>query len=187
MTRINSSSSVVSLAILIFVSSGLPLAAQQREDFQPRNVISANPFGIMLGFFNAEYERVTSRTSTIGFGGSTIEVEVCCDEMESDFSVETQRYVNLDVFWRFYPGSNRTRTYRAPVGWAFGVKAGITGVEGETYFGYGFDLNRSWVLGPNDNFYVGLGMGLKRLVGAPQDVDLALIPTIRIANVGFIF
>jgi hypothetical protein len=187
MTRINSSSSVVSLAILIFVSSGLPLAAQQREDFQPRNVISANPFGIMLGFFNAEYERVISRTSTIGFGGSTIEVEVCCDEMESDFSVEAQRYVNLDVFWRFYPGSNRTRTYRAPVGWAFGVKAGITGVEGETYFGYGFDLNRSWVLGPNDNFYVGLGMGLKRLVGAPQDVDLALIPTIRIANVGFIF
>jgi hypothetical protein len=107
--------------------------------------------------------------------------------MESDFSVETQRYVNLDVFWRFYPGSNRTRTYRAPVGWAFGVKAGITGVEGETYFGYGFDLNRSWVLGPNDNFYVGLGIGLKRLVGASQDVDLTLIPTIRLANVGFIF
>ena len=179
MIRINSSGSVVSLAILIFVSSGLPLAAQQREDFQPRNVISANPFGLMLGLFNAEYERVISRTSTIGFGGSTIEVEECCGE--------TQRYVNLDVFWRFYPGSNRTRTYRAPVGWAFGMKAGITGVEGETYFGYGFDLNRSWVLGPNDNFYVGLGFGLKRLVGAPQDVDLTFVPTIRIANIGFIF
>ena len=67
------------------------------------------------------------------------------------------------------------------------MKAGITGVEGETYFGYGFDLNRSWVLGPNDNFYVGLGIGLKRLVGASQDVDLTLIPTIRLANVGFIF
>ena len=187
MIRINSSSSVVSLAILIFVSSGLPLAAQQREDFQPRNVISANPFGIMLGFFNAEYERVISRTSTIGFGGSTIESDSCCDEMESDFPKETQRYVNFDVFWRFYPGSDRTRMYRAPVGWAFGMKAGITAVGGGTYFGYGFDLNRSWVLGPNDDFYVGLGFGLKRLVGDTQDVDLTLIPTLRLANIGFIF
>jgi hypothetical protein len=187
MVRINSSSFVVSLAILIFVSSGLPLAAQQREDFQPRNVISANPFGIVFGLFNLEYERVISRTSTIGLGGSTIEVDVCCDEMEDDFPDETQRYVNFDVFWRFYPGSNQTRTYKAPVGWAFGMKAGITAVDGETYFGYGFDLNRSWVLGPNDDFYVGLGFGLKRLVGASPDVGMTLIPTIRIANVGFIF
>jgi hypothetical protein len=149
----------------------------------------------MLGLFNAEYERVISRTSTIGFGGSTLETEVCCDvdewhdgsTMEGHSSVETQRYINLDVFWRFYPGSNRTRTYRAPVGWAFGVKAGITGVEGETYLGYGFDLNRSWVLGPNDNFYVGLGFGLKRLVGGSPDVSLRFIPTIRVANIGFIF
>jgi len=112
---------------------------------------------------------------------------VCCDEMEDDFPDETQRYVNFDVFWRFYPGSNQTRTYKAPVGWAFGMKAGITAVDGETYFGYGFDLNRSWVLGPNDDFYVGLGFGLKRLVGASPDVGMTLIPTIRIANIGFMF
>ena len=180
----NSSSFVVSLAILILGLSGLPLAAQQREDVQPRNVISANPFGLLLEVFNAEYERVISPTSTIGFGGSTMKTETTDWDIDE---VETHQYVNFDVFWRFYPGSNRTRTYRAPVGWAFGVKAGITGVEGETYLGYGFDLNRSWVLGPNDNFYVGLGIGLKRLVGASQDVDLTLIPTIRIANVGFIF
>ena len=63
MVKVNSSSSVVALAILIFGLSGLPLAAQQREEFQPRNVISANPFGILLDLFNAEYERVISRTS----------------------------------------------------------------------------------------------------------------------------
>ena len=188
MSRINSSSFVVSLAILIFVSSGLPLAAQQREDFQPRNVISANPFGIVFGLFNLEYERVISRTSTIGLGGSTgdfsdIDDHACCEDLED----ETQRYVNFDVFWRFYPGSNRTRTYKAPVGWAFGVKAGITAANGETYFGYGFDLNRSWVLGPNDDLYVGLGFGLKRLVGGSPDVSLRFIPTIRVANIGFIF
>ena len=188
MVKVNPSSSVVALAILIFGLSGLPLTAQQREEFQPRNVISANPFGLLFELFNAEYERVISRTSTIGFGGSTIANEretYGADEPES--RVETHRYVNFDVFWRFYPGSNRTRTYNAPVGWAFGAKMGITAVDGGTYFGYGFDANRSFVLGPDDNFYVGLGFGLKRLIGAPQDELFEFIPTIRIANVGFIF
>ena len=205
MVKMNSSSFVVSLAILIFGLSGLPLTAQQREDFQPRNVISANPFGLLFELFNAEYERVISRTSTIGFGGSTIVNErdiyddppiIGTDQYgspiydwanEPEPRVETHRYVNFDVFWRFYPGSNRTRTYNAPVGWAFGAKMGITAVDGGTYFGYGFDLNRSFVLGPDDNFYVGLGFGLKRLIGAPQDELFEFIPTIRIANVGFIF
>jgi len=205
MVKMNSSSFVVALAILIFGLSGLPLTAQQREEFQPRNVISANPFGILFELFNAEYERVISRTSTIGFGGSTIKNETDIydeppvtgtDEYGEPIydwanapepRVETHRYVNFDVFWRFYPGSNRTRTYNAPVGWAFGMKVGLTAVDDGTYFGYGFDLNRSFVLGPDDNFYVGLGFGLKRLIGAPQDDLFELIPTIRIANVGFIF
>jgi len=183
MVTIKSSSFVVSLAILILGLSGLPLTAQQREDFQPRNVISANPFGLLLNIFNAEYERVISPTSTIGFGGSTIKA----DHDDLDLG-RTDQYVNFDVFWRFYPGSNRTRIYTAPVGWAFGAKIGIAAVNSATYFGYGFDLNRSFVLGPDDNFYVGLGFGLKRLVGAPHDQSgLPLIPTIRIVNVGFIF
>ena len=67
------------------------------------------------------------------------------------------------------------------------MKAGITTVDSGTYFGYGFDLNKSWVLGPDDNFYVGLGFGLKRLAGADGEDYETLIPTIRIANVGFIF
>ena len=207
MVKMNSSSFVVSLAILIFGLSGLPLAAQQREEFQPRNVISANPFLILVDRFNAEYERVISPTTTIGFGGSTFKDEIYQDppiigtdeygypiyDWDTEPRYETHQYVNFDVFWRFYPGSNRTRTYNAPVGWAFGAKMGITAVDGGTYFGYGFDLNRSFVLGPDDNFYVGLGFGLKRLLGAPQDeageptLGVSLIPTLRIANVGFIF
>ncbi len=205
MHRMNPSGFVLSLVILIFGLSGLPLTAQQREEFQPRNVISANPFGIILDLFNAEYERVISPTATIGFGGSTMKRDnylweeppiigtddqgypiygYCGDECET---IESFQYVNFDVFWRFYPGSNRTRTYNAPIGWAFGVKMGITTVDSGTYFGYGFDLNKSWVLGPDDNFYVGLGFGLKRLAGADGETYETLIPTFRIANVGFIF
>ena len=212
MVKVNSSSSVVALAILILGLSGLPLTAQQSEEFQPRNVISANPIGLLINTFNGEFERVISPTSTIGFGGSTSSYEnqtySDAGEQNSQPIWEDIQYVNFDVFYRFYPGSNRTRTYRAPIGWAFGIKAGVTSVDGAgvgdgTYIGYGFDVNRSWVLGPNDNFYIGLGFGLKRLVGVPKvDTDWGresvlagkipwiggdLYSTIRVINVGFVF
>lgn len=57
-----------------------------------------------------------------------------------------------------------------------------------TFFGAGFDLNRSWVLGKNDNFYVGVGLGLKRMyVSADATFDLKYIPTFRIINVAMVF
>ncbi len=216
MVKMTSSSFVVSLAIVIFGLSGLPLTAQQREDFQPRNVISANPIGLLFNTFNGEFERVISPTSTIGFGGSTssYENETYIGEdvdgvaSESVYEYADIQYVNFDVFYRYYPGSSRTRTYKAPIGWAFGIKAGVTSVDGAgvgdgTYMGYGFDFNRSWVMGPNDNFYAGLGFGLKRLVGVPRvntewGRESALsgkVPwiggdhytTVRFINIGFIF
>ena len=248
MIKSDSSSFVLALTILISGLSGVPLTAQQSEDFQPKNVISANVIGLLMNTFNAEFERVISPTSTIGFGGSTASTEWWGDpgnrpdppitgtdasgfpiqdwndpaylqamndwEMLAN-TVEEARYVNFDVFYRFYPGSRRTRTYKAPIGWAFGMKMGLTAVDGAgrgdgAYFGFGFDMNHSWVLGPNDNFYVGLGFGLKRLIGVPKVADSYydggyggekrsaldgklpfgggdLYPTIRIINVGFVF
>ncbi len=145
-----------------------PLAAQEQGRL-PQQVLSANPFGLLLEFFNAEYERVVSETSTAGVGGSTV-------------SSDDDRYVNADAFWRFYPTGSPLN------GWAFGVKAGITNVSNSTYFGYGFDVNRSWLLGRENNFYVGIGFGLKRLIGASDvDLDLKFIPTIRLVNVGIAF
>lgn len=98
------------------------------------------------------------------------------------YSTEGDDYVNADVFWRFYPTGNPLD------GWAFGAKAGITAVSDNAYFGFGFDVNRSWVLGRQNNFYVGVGFGLKRLVGTSDDIDVVgYIPTIRIVNVGIAF
>jgi hypothetical protein len=154
----------------VFAVAGIvsPLAAQEGADLR-KNVISANPFGLLLELFNAEYERVVSETSTAGVGGSTI-------------SADDDRYVNADVFWRYYPTGSPLN------GWAFGVKTGITNVSDGTYWGYGFDVNRSWLLGRNNNFYVGIGFGLKRLIGASdQDFDLQFIPTVRLVNVGIAF
>ena len=200
MVKVKSASFAVAVVVLIFGFSKLPLNAQQSTESGKQQVFSANPFGLILELFNAEYERVISGTSTIGFGGSTLKNDhdiypeppiLGTDEFgfpiydwanEPDPITETDRYINFDVFWRFYPSGNPL------VGWAFGAKLGITSVNDQTHLGYGFDLNRSWILGPEENFYVGLGFGLKRLIGTTEADDLIpVIPTIRIANVGFVF
>lgn len=152
---------------LVGAAVATPLAAQGSGD---RQVISANPFGLLLELFNAEYERVATESSTAGIGGSFVDLE-------------DENYVNFDVFWRYYPQG-------VPFdGWAFGAKLGITRVDGGTYTGFGFDVNRSWLMGSNENFYVGLGFGLKRLLGTGDDpgFDARFIPTIRIVNIGFTF
>lgn len=165
MMRRTVSAAVALLVAVVFTTT----ASAQEAAPQHQQVISANPFGLLLEFFNAEYERVVSPSSTAGFGGSYF------NEGEDD-------YLNADIFWRFYPSENPLD------GWAFGVKAGITDVTDEgTFFGYGFDVNRSWLLGRNDNFYAGVGFGLKRLIGETENVGLEFIPTIRIVNVGIAF
>lgn len=153
----------------LVIGAATPSAAQDAPS--PRHqVISANPFGLLLEFFNAEYERKVSTSATAGVGGSFL--------TNSD-----DEYVNADFFYRYYPSGKPLE------GWAFGVKAGVTKVSNSgTFFGFGFDANWSWLLGANDNFYVGAGFGLKRLFGASDsDFGLELIPTIRIINIGYAF
>ena len=137
------------VALMAIIGAGVvsPAAAQQASAPIRKHVISANPFGLLLEFFNAEYERVVSTSSTAGIGGSTI-------------TSDNDRYVNVDAFWRYYP----QKVPNPLNGWAFGVKVGVTSVDQESYLGAGFDVNRSWLLGQNDNFYVGLGFGLKRIL-----------------------
>jgi hypothetical protein len=119
------------LAIALFLACGPPqTAAAQDTPSVPaappahRQQISANPFGLLLGLFNAEFERKVSESATLGVGGSFF------DDDDGD------DYVNGDVFFRFYPSGHPLD------GWAFGVKAGATNpppisVSGSTPTGAG--------------------------------------------------
>ena len=53
MIKTDSSSFLLALTTLIAGLWGLPLTAQQSEDFQPKNVISANVIGLLTNTFNA--------------------------------------------------------------------------------------------------------------------------------------
>lgn len=161
---------LLSLTLSLPLAAALPGAAQEPEPATHGQAISANPFGLLLEFFNAEYERVIGETSTVGVGGSL-------------FTNDDIDYINADAFYRYYPSA------RPLEGFAFGGKMGVTRVPDEgTYFGLGFDLNYSWLLGRSENFYVGIGIGLKRLFGSGGEVvDVDFIPTLRIVNIGFAF
>jgi hypothetical protein len=139
------------LAIALFLVCGLAHAATAQDTPSApaalpahQQQLSANPFGILFGLFNAEFERKVSESATLGLGGSFYEDD------DDD-------YVNGDVFFRYYPSGHPLDS------WSFGVKAGA-----------------------NDNFYLGLGFGLKRLFGTHDD-DLKFIPTLRIVNIGVAF
>ena len=106
------------LALLVGFGVGAawatPAEAQQTPPQQAasphRHVISANPFGLMLDFFNAEFERAVSDSATAGVGGSF-------------FSNSGDDYVNVDAFYRYYPSGKPLD------GFAFGLKAGITRLQ----------------------------------------------------------
>lgn len=161
---------MILLTAAALVLAAAPAAVRAQDAALPEriNVISANPFGLLLDLFNAEYERVVTQSSTAGVGGSFY---------PNDIAGESS-YVNLDAFWRFYPSG------RPFEDWSFGAKAGYTTNLG---LGFGFDVNRSWLLGANENFYVGIGFGLKRIIASSNDSGLKFVPTFRLINVGFAF
>ena len=153
-------------ALLFVVTTSIAPASAQQTPADHRQVVSANPFGLLAEFFNAEYERRVSPSTTAGVGGSM-------------FPGAGDDYVNADVFFRYYPAG------RALEGLTVGVKVGVTNVDSRKFFGYGFDLNHSRLMGTSQKFYIGWGFGLKRLVGA--DEYNQFVPTIRLVNVGVAF
>lgn len=146
----------------------------------PGQVLSANPFGLLIDWFNSEYEIRATDSITFGAGASTRHTTVYDYDAATYQSRERrERYINGDAFVRYYP---KGRVFN---GWSFGVKSGFTHIPTQgSYFGVGVDTNQSWMM--NDHFYMGYGFGLKRLIGANDHFDLKYVPTFRM-NVGLGF
>lgn len=169
---------LIASALLVVMSPGR--ASAQEAPPTLRNVVSANPFLLIAAWFNAEYERVVSGTSTVGVRVSTLNIGID-DGVNGDDEAD---YFSGRGFWRYYPnGANR--------GFFFGLDAGITGLketgDSHTVFGAGFELGFNWLLGTRRNFYISLGVGADRLFGGDLGGASAVIPTVRIVNIGFAF
>jgi hypothetical protein len=137
-----------------------------------KNVISANPFLLMAEYFNAEFERKHTDSSTFGLSASSV-------------GLDDANYRNLQAFYRYYP-------QRASLtGFYIGGRAGVHRVSGDNdagnAFGLGFEVGYSWLFGAERHFGVSIGAGATRLFGGDLDDASFVIPTVRLINVGWSF
>lgn len=154
-------------AIVTPASAQSTLAPSAPALASPAQVISSNPFGLLIDLVNVEYERGAAEALTVGVGAS-----------RAGWGAPSGRaYVNGDVFVRLYPGG------RVFEGRSFGIKAGMTRFPGtgRIHFGVGVDANQTWMLSRHVAFST--GFGLKRLSGTEATGGPRLIPTLRF-NVG---
>jgi hypothetical protein len=165
------------------------LAAAQNPVAPRQSVVSVNPLAIILGLYGAEYERRMGRTTSLGVLGSHWSTDT-----ESTFGHSDVSYTSFELKGRIYPNARIFQgfSFAAASGlvllreeiWAFGESQRTSA----TAVSIGFELGYSWLLGEQNNFYVGTGIGAKRLgVVSGEVVDASLAyPTVRL-SVGYAF
>lgn len=165
----------VVLAALV-ASLPAPVQAQSEATKTPvpyNQVVSANPFGLLLQWYNGEYERKIGPATTIGMSASTFKFD------ESG---------NLALVARWYPQQ------AALDGFYLGARAGAYRFStyrrgSHTVGGAGAEIGYAWLLGPKRNVSVSVGFGLTRMLRDTSDGYYApdVWPNVRLVNIGIAF
>ena len=165
---------VLVLTAIMCTASASALFAQDGTKVPvPHNqTISANPFGFMFKWFNAEYERKLTNTMTLGASGSNF----------GTGDVDLQR---LNALFRYYPqGAALTGVY-------LGGRGGVARVSDRDLsahaFAAGVEIGYSWLFGSKRNVGLSIGAGVDRLFGGDLDDFDIVWPNIRLVNVGIAF
>ena len=146
----------------------LPVSAQAQD--APKQQVSASPFLIMYKYFNVEFERRATQSSTWG--------------LSTSFAPGTAAdYRNVGAFWHYYPGGRALQGFY--LGGRVQIHHGSSSTASATLGGVGFELGKNWIIGRRT--LVGLGVGVTRLFGGPLEGDSLTLPTFRIANIGVTF
>jgi hypothetical protein len=176
-------------AALLAIASGTA-GAQSTPAARPAAVqtLSVNPLYVPFGGIVLEFERATaSRGLSVGFGAAHY------DPVGDD----DDTYSSAEAKLRFYPGE------RAPRGFSLGLTAGVGRADGEscctrtgevedrvrTGATAGVVLDYNWLIGQNRRFFVGTGIGAKRLfgdLGNNEFFDIEVVPLARL-QVGVAF
>ena len=166
-----------SLILIALLYTSAPALGQTADPPPPAHeqIVSANPFGLIFGWFNVEYERVFTPAATWGVSGSMFDWD--------DFE-----YRNANLLARYYPQEN------APEGVFLGGRMGVYHVASDdaadrdaTFAGAGFEIGYTWLLGRRERIAISIGGGANRLfAGDLEDAPLVL-PTARLVNVGVAF
>jgi hypothetical protein len=162
------------LTLVIFAASASTLFAQEgtKTPVTHNQTISANPFGLMLKWFNAEYERKLTNTMTIGASGS-------------NFGLGDADLQRVNALFRYYPQG------AALTGVFLGARGGVARVsddhESAQAFATGVEIGYSWLFGSKRNVGLSIGAGVDRLFGGDLDNFDMVWPNVRLVNVGIAF
>jgi len=183
------SSRVLSVVLgLACGTSALGAQAPERPEADQR--ASANLLGIPFGVVSAEYEQMLTRELSLGAGAG----------------IDNNAHSWGEAKVRFYPGA------RGPDGFSVGVTAGADRLRGftgndcivicadgsgpkATAFTLGVVLDYGWLIGRTQRFYVGTGVGAKRVYGLEDREDAEsgfitdypkVLPVVRL-QIGYTF
>jgi hypothetical protein len=151
------------------------------------NVLSINPFGFLFEWYNVEYERAFSSTASWSAGVGHIDL--------GDTNDETT-YTSADLRLRYYPSAEAPTKFSAGISFGYSrVTDEDLGAPGEILendfdaLAVGIDLGYSWLLGRTRQFFIGTGIGAKRLflLGEEDEDDETFgYPTLRL-SIGYAF
>ena len=144
-----------------------------RAGISRHNLISANPIGLLFEWYNGEYERAMSSTTSLAIAASTF-----------DFW-DDQRYTAIDGIARYYPQARALR------GFSVGASLGIIDVGDDdlcvdfcddnsgTSATIGIRGDYVWIIGRDQSFSVATGFGAKRALA--DNVGTEFIPIGRLS------
>lgn len=166
---------VLTLVATLSLVAVTPARAEEEGAKTPAahgQVISANPVLLLARWFNADYERRISSTTTWGVSGSYWPIGVI-------------DYARASFLVRYYPQR------AALTGFSLGGQSGVYRLGDahghEVVYGAGLDVGYAWLLGSKRNIGVSLGFGLTRVFGGDLDGPSFVIPNARLVNVGIAF
>jgi len=148
-----------------------------RAGLARRNLFSANPIGLLFEWYNGEYERAFSNTTSLAIAASSFG--------EIDDDVDDSRYSAADVIGRYYPGGRALR------GFSIGASLGVVNFDDDvpvdcfncedesgTFGTIGVRGDYVWILGRDQRFAVAAGIGARRILGS---ADLEGVPIGRLS------
>ena len=140
------------------------IAAGQASSQARRTAFAINPLGIPFEIVSVELESAVHDAFTIAGNFSY-------------FSPDAFTRSSFEVKGRLYPNE------RAPQGFSVGFGLGAVNTrenvffddletkQDKTYPSIGVYVDYNWLLGKNSRFYVGTGVGAKRILGDRDDFD----------------
>lgn len=180
------------LGIVLSTIPAQSLAGQSRG-VGPSNIVSANPFLPLFGYFQGEFEHFLRSSVAVAVAGSHIKFG-------------NEKYTNLDAKVRLYP------TERGLEGFNVAVSLGVANIKdddgsyGDCVFepepappcpliyqkfgagAFAVEMGYQWLLGPSKVMAVSVGGGAKRYIASKEKFQNTeqVVPTVRL-TIGYAF